>query len=293
MPHNILEQHPYLNDIDCTEFEDGYFEGLIIGTFPVWDITDTLLPNGQCNQHEFNPATAYMRFFYGSKRNVFWELFSNCFPPNANPVNAATVQLRKQAAINLLTETKLLITDVFQRTNRNEEKAEDKNLCIITDNQFVLNNRSLNDDIDNLLIYNQAIRYLYFTATDIIGKSPFGKFREIFGNRLTFGIITEVNQRVWSVDIKIDKRKYIGFLLPSPAGNGTRGIHYGPQHQLQMFTNYLSTALPVFWQQIQSINPVDLTKPQKDQISVLRKEFLNRCWAEAFINHNVNFDGAI
>lgn len=293
MPNDILEQHPYLNDIDYGKYGENYFEGLIIGTFPVWDITDTIEPNGQINEHPFNHNTAYMRFFYGSKRNVFWELLSNTFAPALNPVNNATPQLRKHASIDLLINKKLLITDVFYKTNRRDKKAEDQHLWIDTENQFVLNNRSLNNEIANLLYDNKSIKYLYFTATDNNGKCPFGKFREIFNGRHEFEIISEVKGRVWSAVITIDERKYTGFFLPSPAGKGTRGIHYGPKQQLQMFINYITTVSPALWQQIQGINPQNLTINQNKQISLMRKKFLDKCWHEAFLNHNINFNGAI
>jgi len=293
MSHDVLEQHPYLNEINYNRLNENYFEGLIVGTFPVWDITDTVLPNGQVNQHAFNGNNAYMRFFYGSKINVFWDLLSNSFAPAANPVSAANPQLCKQVAINLLIENKLLITDVFFKTNRREKKAEDQHLWIDTTNQYVLNNRSLNNGINNLLNYNKSIKYLFFTAPDIIGKCPFGKFREIFNDRLAYQIVSIINGRVWSVKITINDRDYVGFLLPSPAGKGTRGIHYGAQQQLQMFINYICTVSPVFWLQIQGKNPANLTTIQKNQIKILRKSFLERCWWEAFRNNNTQFNGSI
>jgi len=67
MPVNELEKHPYLLSINDADYKPDYFEGLIIGTFPVYSVTGTLTEQNQTFPR-FVEVDSYMRFFYGSKR---------------------------------------------------------------------------------------------------------------------------------------------------------------------------------------------------------------------------------
>ena len=290
MPVTELEKHPYLQNINYAEYESDYFEGLVIGTFPVYSVTDTLTEQNQ-TLLRFVETDAYMRFFYGSKQNVFWELLSSVLGP-ANPTHAATPDDRVNEAMNLLTQNKLLITDVIAATNRKGHLSEDKNIWVDTDCQFVLDNRTLNNDIDALLSRNCKIKYLFFTATDLAGKSPFGWFRIIFANRLTFRIITQIDNRVWCLQLNIDGREYLAFMLPSPAGKGTRGIHFGIQ-RLLMFESYLQSVDQQFYQEIDAVDRDNRTTHQKNLLTSFRKSFLKESWHQALIFKNAEFNGSI
>lgn len=68
MSINELEQHPYLDYYlkfkDCTTKE--YYLGILIGSFPIYSITDTVNENEEVTAQRFT-AGATMRFFYGSR----------------------------------------------------------------------------------------------------------------------------------------------------------------------------------------------------------------------------------
>lgn len=289
MPHDELEIHPYLNSIDYNQFDEYYFKGLIIGSFPVYAVTDSQLPNNQILQR-FIMDKAYMRFYYGSKINSFWKLISKAFGmdnPTLEPLN-----LRIELSKNLLTNNHLLITDVLSSTNRNGVGSEDNDLWIDTDNEFVIENRSINMGIQNILDNNKAIKYLYFTATGISGKTPFGWFKEIFQEIIEYQIVQTVQNRIVSAEVKINDRIYNAFFLPSPAGNGTRGIHFNKQ-RTEMFVNYLQSTAPQFYNEIDGIPIALRNKLQNTTLTKHREDFLLVCWRQAFILKNSHFNGNI
>jgi G:T/U-mismatch repair DNA glycosylase len=292
MPVNELEIHPYLEDINYQAFKANHFENLIIGTFPVYGITDTLTLEGEIQAHAFNENDAYMRFFYGSKKNSFWRLVTHGLGEQINPVDLP-LEERKEAAIDLLTKHRFLITDVLHKTNREEENAEDNYLWAGTNNDFVLNNRSLNYQIEQLLEDNQNINYLYFTATVLNRKSPFGWFRAIFQNQLEYNIIQQVADRPISAEIQINKRKYIAFFLPSPASNGTRGLHFTDNSRTEIFVNYMESEDIDFYNEINNLPKANRTQEQVRTLTNLRKTYLIQHYTEVLQNKNDHFNGVV
>ncbi len=289
MPNNELEKHPYLNSINDEDFENNYFENIIIGSFPIYGITSTINENGTTNLR-FNQREAFMPFFYGSKRNSFWKLFSSSlFTENPTELNQED---RVEAAKSLLIENNFLITDVIYKTNRNGERSEDSELWFETDSDFINNNRSLNSEIIRILNRNSKIKYLYFTSTVLNGKSPFGWFIEIFGSNISFNILQEVENRVISASLVINNRDYIAFFLPSPAGNGTRGLHFNIK-RTQIFVNYLQSIDQHFFDEINLLRPEERTPAQKERLTQLRNSFLTESWRQVIVHKNCYFDGAI
>lgn len=289
MPHNQLEIHPYLNCINDQNFDGSYFENLFIGTFPIYSITDTLNANNAIISR-FDEEPAFMRFFYGSRKNSFWKLFSEVCGA-LNPTDLPMVQ-RKNAAVELLVNHKFLITDVVYKTNRKAEGSEDDDLWVQTENEFVVQNRSLNTGLVDLLNRNEKIKYLYFTATVLVGKSPFGWFQDIFGDALQYQIVQQVEKRIVSASLTINGRGYTAFFLPSPAGNGTRGLHFNNQ-RTKIFVNYLQSVNPEFYAEIDPIPEKERTIQQKERLTQLRKDFLIENWRQLIELKNTNYNGII
>jgi len=289
MPNSELEIHPYLNSINDENFENNYFENILIGSFPIYGITSSTNENGTTTAR-FNEIEAFMPFFYGSKRNIFWKLLSSAFfTVNPNELNQKD---RVDAAKSLLIENNFLITDVLYKTNRNGERSEDSQLWVHTDNDFVYNNRLLNTDIIRILNRNTKIKYIYFTSTLLNGNSPFGWFNEIFGGNILFTILQEVENRVVSASITINHKEYIAFFLPSPAGNGTRGLHFNI-NRTQIFVNYVKSIDRHFFEEINLLTPEERTKTQNERLTKLRNSFLIESWRQVIVDKNINFDGTI
>jgi hypothetical protein len=73
MPQNEVERRPYLNYfIDMYDFEENVpwhkFTKMIIGSFQVFELTDTIIPISQVRSS--NPAN-WLNFFYGNENNQF------------------------------------------------------------------------------------------------------------------------------------------------------------------------------------------------------------------------------
>ena len=289
MAINELEVHPYLNDIKYREHKANYFENLIIGTFPVYGITNTESPLGVIEEHDFNEDNAHMRFFYGSKKNYLWQLLANAFGENI-PVELENQDLRKQGAIDLLVKHKFLITDVVHKTNRNDQSASDSDLWKRTKNRFVLENRSLNQDLSQLLADNKGIKYIYFTATGLEGKSPSGWFKSIFKNNLEFQQVNVFNKIV-SAPIHLFGRDYIAFFLPSPSGNWARRIPFTGNNNDELFSNYIISVDPDFYNRVVNLPKKNRTPQQNNRLTELRKAYLQHHYTSVLRDKMVDFNG--
>jgi hypothetical protein len=290
MPNNELEIHPYLESINDFDYDVTFFENLIIGSFPIYSITDTLYEDGS-RVSRFNYQDAFMRFFYGSKKNSFWELFSNAIGTN-NPIELEENN-RTQSAISILVENNFLITDVIHKTNRNHIKSEDSELWVTTSNDFVRDNRTLNWDIERVLNRNINIKYIYFTSTEINGNSPFGWFKIIFRNNYSFTVLNQIGNRIISASIVINNRKYIIFFLPSPAGKGTRGLQFSDTRRTEIFVNYIRSIDFQFFEEINNLPQNERTQFHKSRLSQLRKNFLLESWRQSIVLKNIEFNGSV
>lgn len=298
MPTNELEGHPFLNylneenQIICNDYT-----GLIIGSFPVYSCTNTLDNLLQVQQERFDSQNLKMRFFYCSKRSNFWKYFSEAHGV-ANPLSALPDdeferrhKLARQRTIELLQDKKLLITDVLKQTNRNGIGDEDSNLWI-TDNvdEFILNNLSLNKSIIQLLHDHPTIKNLYFTATGLNGKNPFGWFRQIFKNKIIIEQQNIIGNRIWSLTCSINHTRYNVFMLPTPK---PRGIHFTDDRRTQMFVNYLQGQDNEFYDQIVNISMAQRTIEQNNTLETYRNSFLIECYRQAFVLNNLTFTGHV
>lgn len=298
MPINELEGHPFLNYLaeDNQIVRDDY-NGLIIGSFPVYSCTNTLDNFLQVQEQRFDPDNVTMRFFYCSNRSNFWKYISDAWG-EPNPVSTLPDDqvenrhtLARQRTVAFLQEKRLLITDVLKQTNRNGQDDEDSNLWI-TDNvdEFILNNLSLNESIIQLLHDHPTIENLYFTATGLNGKSPFGWFRRIFNNEVIILNENIIDNRRWSLTCSINRRRYKVFMLPTPK---PRGIHFTDDRRTQMFVNYLQDQDNEFYDQIANIPMAQRTRQQKNTLENYRNSFLIECYRQAFVLNNLNFTGQV
>ncbi|WP_299095038.1 hypothetical protein [uncultured Winogradskyella sp.] len=292
MPVNELEIHPYLEDINYQDFKVNHFENLIIGTFPVYSITDTLTPEEEIQEHVLNENDAFMSFFYGSKKNNFWSWFANAFNAD-NPLEQANSELRKQAAVELLVANKFLITDVLYKTNRKNTSALDSDLWVKSQNNFVVQNRSLNYSLRSLLNTNKAIKNLYFTATGLDGKTPFGWFKKIFGDDLVFQNINVIHNNTVSATLTINNREYNTFFLITPGGGWARRIPFTGVNNDGMFSNYLMDIDEGFYHDIEHIYKDDRTDAQKDTLKQYRKDYIELYYTQLLNAKNMLFDGHV
>lgn len=293
MPINELEQHPCLNYPKNPSID---YKGIVIGTFPVYGSTDTLdqnleVCNERCNLKEVN-----MKFFYGSKESQFWDLIASAFDVH-NPIVENEPKISKENAIRFLEDKELLISDVLWRTNRgsnkikNDYNSEDKYL-MITDGveERVVRNRSLNYDLRSVLDQNKSLAFIYFTATGILGKSPFGWFKKIFGKELReMNSSDKAGNRIWAKKLKIYGREYTAFFLPTPK---ERGVHLGDKKKLLSFINYLQVNDIDFYNRIKDIPKAKRTSKQKECLTKYRRKFLIESYRQAFVEQNVNYDGS-
>lgn len=292
MPHNVLEVHPYLEVINYEEHDSSCFENLVIGSFPINAITDTQLENGQIETTPLNQNNAAMRFFYGSNRNNFWPWFANAFNAN-NPLNQPNPQARKEAAIKLLVTNKFLITDVVYKTNRKNTSALDSDLYIKTDNQFVIKNRSLNHDIKSLLNNNPSIINIYFTATGLEDKTPFGWFKKIFGNNLVFQNINVFHNNTVSATLTINQRQYNAFFLITPGGGWARRIPFTGINNDGMFSNFLIAEDENFYNEVVNIPKEQRTIQQENILKELRKQYIEQYYTQLLNAKNMMFNGNV
>lgn len=284
MPINELEQHPFLNYVDFSKKPYKSFEKLIIGTFPVYHITDTVYPDDRI-QKRFNPQEAYMKFFYGSKKNKFWELVSTIFQV-ANPTKENKLENREHAARSILYENKILIQDVIESTNRMNYSAKDSDLWKQSDDAYLDENRLLNHNIINLLNLCEKIEFLYFTS-----QEAFAWFSQIIGGDLVINDSFLVNNNRISMSLSIGLKNYTAFFLPSPSRNGSRKIPFTDNNRLQTFVNYLNANHPAFFNEIENLPKVNRTRLQNQMLTEFRNNYIVECWRQAIVHCNHHYDG--
>jgi hypothetical protein len=292
MPVNELEIHPYLDTINYKAKDENYFENLIIGSFPIYAITNRVLENNQIQEIDLNENNADMRFFYGSNKNNFWSWFANAFNAD-NPLEQANPELRKPDAVELLVANKFLITDVLYKTNRKNTSALDSDLWVKSQNNFVVQNRSLNYSLRSLLNTNKAIKNLYFTATSLDGKTPFGWFKKIFGDDLVFQNINVIHNNTVSATLTVNNREYNAFFLITPGGGWARRIPFTGVNNDGMFSNYLMDIDEGFYHDIEHVYKDDRTDAQKDTLKQYRKNYIKLYYTQLLNAKNMLFDGHV
>lgn len=217
MPLNELETHPYLTYLG-DEPDYSSYQSLIIGSYPIYAITSStpVEPDGVNKRANWN-REAFVQFFYGSRKNVFWQQFSQSLDENL-PLNATRHDLEV-----LLQRHNFLITDAIKSLYRKDYSASDPDL------QPVALNGSI---VDKLL--HMGGNELYFTAADKM--LPFTSFKKILkeaGYRPAFTPIGD--SRNISFSLK-GKTFNVGFLF-SPGAQGAINQNRIAEYQryLQLF----------------------------------------------------------
>jgi len=296
MPLDTLEQHPFLSYWRESDSEIQY-TGLIIGSFPVYACTDTLNGDLTIREERFDSDKANMRFFYGSKISRFWRYCSSAFNevdptiPLLNDPKKNFHVLAKERAISVLNRNNLLITDTIFRTNRLGKKDEDSNLLVPEEAPAqVVANFSLNHSLPDLLGLHGSITNLFFTATVISGKCPFGWFKDIFAGHMKIVQRYFLREKIWSLVCDIHGRLFNVFLLPTPK---SRGIHFTDNSRNEFFINYLQSVDANFYERIKQIAMARRSSEQVKTLSMHRENFLREAYRQALVNHNLQFDGNV
>jgi len=297
MPTNELEQHPYLNY--HTQFLNqatpDYYKGIIIGSFPIYAVADTINQNQEIVEERFNPDGT-MRFFYGSSSSDLWK-YVGLSLVNADPRKNENDQFfQPETAVEnckqLLFQKELLISDSLCRTNRKQFSADDSALMVQSEVDYVNELKSVNYSLKDLLQENKGVKNIYFTSTSLGMKSPYGWFRQIFHNQIKVNNFFQIGARNWSAIAEIDfgngdVRNFNLFFLPTPK---PRGIRWN-ETRTMMFEQYLQTEQPDFYLEIDPVAAALLNQNQKNQLSNLRVDFLVECYRQAIVFGNLTFDG--
>jgi len=288
MPINQLEKHPFLDYLQTTSIDTSKisFNKLIVGSFPIFDLTITVDENLNEINNRFNQRNAFVDFFYGSKRSDFWKIFFDAHNINWD-FNQNNPQNNKTIIINALNKNMTLITDVIKYTNRINESAADTDLMTKSGIKFIDSNTSLNNDLPTIL-NNNSIECLYFTAKGLNGKSPFGWFKEIFNNQILVLEEFFVGNILWGLKCKIGNKEYKVFLLPTPK---PRGIHFTDNDQNAMFSNFIIRTDIDLYNYLINTQKENWNALNKCKLSNLRSLFLIECYKQAFINQNLGFQG--
>lgn len=296
MPIHELEEHPYLNYYQgFGRVPTDYYKGIIIGSFPIYAITNTVGEEFKVIKKRFT-SEASMRFFYGSKKSDLWKYvglaLSGCDPRKVN-VSFIEPEIAVDQCKNLLFKHQILISDSLFRINRKGVSAEDADLILPTDLDYVKEGLSVNTDLFQLINENKQIQNIYFTSTEIRNKGPFYWFKKIFDGHITVSDFFYVADRAWSAKATIkfaqDKsRNFKLFFLPTPKA---RGIHWAKQKTL-MFGNYMKHYDNVFYKEIDALSKDQRTSVQTRKLTQLRVLMLTTCYQQAIVYGNLHFDGS-
>jgi G:T/U-mismatch repair DNA glycosylase len=130
----VIEKHPWLR----FPKEHKLITKLILGSFPPNKFTILTENKTQCD----------MDFFYGSRDNFFWQLFSDAlnlnykFPDNLNNLK------------DYLLQNNWAVSDIILECERRKNTAADQDLKVMSWNQYIISD----------IIDNNPINTIYFTS---------------------------------------------------------------------------------------------------------------------------------
>lgn len=131
---NKIEKHPWL----LFPKENNVSTKLILGSFPPNKFTTQSQKKTNCD----------MNFFYGSKDNEFWELFSESFDLDYKfPDDIERIK-------KYLESNNWIVSDIVLNCQRKNNSALDKDLINIIWNKDIINN----------ILENNSIKTIYFTS---------------------------------------------------------------------------------------------------------------------------------
>jgi len=191
MPIQELEYHPFLNhQINSKAFKIELVSVAIIGTFPIYEITDSIAISDEGKIKKTNwEDKSYFKYFYGSKKNHFWKIISEIYKKNF-PKNV-------EECIDLLNENNVFISDTIKSCERLKFDYQDSSLKKI----------SLNYDIKKIinLMASKSLSRVCFTSDE--AKSLFCQ-------------IMDIPNRGRIESVKISNKNIELRTLPTPASNG-------------------------------------------------------------------------
>jgi G:T/U-mismatch repair DNA glycosylase len=165
---------------------------LILGSFP---------PN-KFTTHQQIKTNCDMDFFYGSRDNYFWQLFSDALDLNYKfPDDLDNLK-------NYLVEKKWIVSDIVLECTRNNDTAYDNDLRVSKWNKSIINE----------IMNNNPIQTIYFTSRWV--KENFDRHIKINKGNSS---ITE-------------------YILPSPSRNGLRSIGRARFLEYQISPNETASA---------------------------------------------------
>jgi hypothetical protein len=197
MPQNEIEFHPFLSmQLNSNDFNFHTISTLIIGTFPVYEITtsEPTTTIGLIKKEEWI-NNAFFKYFYGSRKNNFWNILCNCigapFPNNIND------------CISILNHNGIFLSDTIVSTYRNEFDPSDI---------------SLNPIDFNVSLVEQINQFSFHSLNNICFTSDLAKKQ--------FCEIMHINDEGRNQQIFVNNKTILLNTLPTPAGNGRTVTHF-------------------------------------------------------------------
>lgn len=280
MPIDEIEKHPFL-DYYTNENKRDY-TGLIVGSFPIYQLTNSL--DDKIRRAEQNENL--LPFFYGSDYNTLWHILATIF----HRTDPKVEKERRNKAIEILQDNNLLITDVLYTTNRKDKSALDAHLWQTGKgvSQNIIDQFQCNCDIITMIETFGSIKNIFFTSFSKGQRSPYAWFMRtiLCKNPQIADCFPSKRQQQWSCKMKIGKREFQVFLLPSPI-EGARGVALGKKRSLKAFEKYVQFRDSELFERIK----VDRSNTDEKQISAFRKQFVIECYRQAIIKMNDRFDG--
>jgi G:T/U-mismatch repair DNA glycosylase len=301
MPQNEVERHPYLNYfIDMYEGEENVpwnkFTKMIIGSFPVFELTDTVIPISQVRSS--NPAN-WLNFFYGNENNQFWDRLCATF--GYDSLSNLSQEDRLAAATSILDKEGIILTDVIRQTNRytGKKKAtpfspDDHALFNMGGDSDIQQHFALNTSLIDWILKSQNLSAIFFTAEKSNwGKNPLVWFHQILESQgIEIHVRAESSNHLAYTIYDVEqtyKREIDLFFLPPPASYKWIPI-IGMQHH--MFIKYLFAVDRPF---AQSVVPNFFTngKAEMKMLEAHREDFINHWWRAFLVDKNDKFNGSV
>lgn len=205
MPYNEIEFHPFLDiQLNSNNFNFQNVTTLIIGTFPIYEITnsDPLENQGIIKKQEWHNK-AFFQYFYGSRKNKFWNILCNCvdfnFPNNIDD------------CISIINQSRIFLSDTILSTYRKNYDSDDKSLSPVDLNFNLV--QQINE------FSNHELNTICFTS-DLAKKQ--------------FCEIMQLNDEGRIQSILINEKIVLLKTLPTPAGNGRSVKHFFNAYPLTM-----------------------------------------------------------
>ncbi len=293
MPLDEIEEHPYLDyfikyhkGIDNVPWEK--YTRLFIGSFPVYDITDTIYPVKEFRSRSIKEDENLWKFFYGSEDNKFWYYLLRSF--NCKKIDQTTIRkLNIKDLITFCEINRILVTDVIRCTNRwkedNRFSPEDAALFNRKATQEIKSKFEFNYEIIKIIKSSPNLNSIYFTAHGQFGKNPAGWFFEMFDEKkFVYRCIGSYKHAKKYDSKEFGNRQLDFYFLPTPSSyrslnfNKTKDPHKG-------LFKFVEKKNKTFVEKDDSGN-YGFQKLDQETRTKLRDEYLKELWQELVKNRN-------